>query len=157
MTFSQLLLVAASLVGPALGCGDEILQEFKRYFRKYKEPAERVEAVLALEGVEQAEVVDLLLPVLRDMVPQVVWAAVQVLGAFEEPGPVEHLLEVLGKQKKAEVRIGLLQAIQKGGYGPLGESVYDCLGDRSWEIRRQAAITLGAAGAEAGAEFLVPL
>ena len=45
---------------------DEIVKEFKRYFKKYKDSATRVEAILALEGTESAEVVKVLVPVLKD-------------------------------------------------------------------------------------------
>ena len=73
-------------VASALLCGadDEIVKEFKKYFRKYKETPIRVEAILALEGVESSAVVNALFPVLKDKETEVVDAAVRVLGGFRK-------------------------------------------------------------------------
>ena len=64
----------------ALGADDELLKEFKRYFRKYKESAERIEAVLSLDELDVGGVVDLLVPILKDKDPDVVSASVRVSG-----------------------------------------------------------------------------
>ena len=81
------LLVIVSLTGFA-HADDEIVKEFKKYFKKYKDTPTRVEAVLALEGTESAKVVDALVPVLKDKEPEVVRAAVRVLAAFETRPPL---------------------------------------------------------------------
>ena len=58
-----LLAALCAVAGAALAQGDdEILTEFKRYFRKYKDTPTRIEAVLALEGCELPEMVSVLAP-----------------------------------------------------------------------------------------------
>ena len=62
MLLETLLTPLLLLVGSALG-DDEIVKEFKKYFKKYKDAATRVEAIYALEGTESTGVVKVLLPV----------------------------------------------------------------------------------------------
>ena len=58
VALALVLLAGLAAALPAQGSGDEeILLEFKRYFRKYKDTPTRIEAVLALEGCESPEVV----------------------------------------------------------------------------------------------------
>ena len=54
---SHAVLALFALAAPALAGDDEIVKEFKRYFKKYKDTPTRVEAVLALEGTESNAVV----------------------------------------------------------------------------------------------------
>lgn len=125
---------------------DEIVKEFKKYFRKYKDTPTRVEAVLALEGTESAKVVDALVPVLKDKEPEVVRAAVRVLAGFGTRPPVERMLATLASKKDEAVRVGLLRAVSAGRYGEVQEFVLPLLEDGSWEVRRRAVQALVATG-----------
>lgn len=136
---------------------DEILGEFQRYFRKFKDTPTRVEAILALEGVESAGVVDVLLPVLVDEENDVVRAAIRVLAAFETAEPVAEIFARLAVDKREEVRSGLLCAIAEGGYQGPPDALLTCLADRSWEVRRRALEALATRGAEDHVESMVPL
>ena len=149
-----LLLVPVALAVPQ---DLDTVKDFKKFFRKYKETAERVEAVLALEGIEHAVVVDVLLPVLKDKEPLVVSAAVRVLGSFAERLPVDHMLARLEKEKHSGVRVGVLRAIAAGGYGALGEPVLACLSDKAWDVRRRAVQALASSGETAHGPALEPL
>ena len=153
--------VAASVAGNVAEVSritdEEIVKEFKRYFKTYKDSATRVEAILALEGVESVEVASALLPVLRDDDPVVVDTAVRVLSGFESRPPVDWLLERLAKEKKQPIRIGLLRAVQAGGYSGAGEALSECLGDRDWEIRRYAVQALASGQEEGSDQLLLPL
>ncbi|MEM9799885.1 MAG: HEAT repeat domain-containing protein [Planctomycetota bacterium] len=135
---------AAAPLAPAQD--DEIVREFKKYFRKYKDTAARVEAILALEGAEVPAVVDVLVPVLSDDDPEVARAAARVLAGFETRPPVDRLLAEFEGERKEAVRIGLLEAMRAGGYGSLGEPVVEALQDKSWAVRRHAVLALCASG-----------
>ncbi|MCZ6598748.1 MAG: HEAT repeat domain-containing protein [Planctomycetota bacterium] len=139
------------------GADDEIVKEFKKYFRKYKDTATRVEAVLALEGTESIAVVGALVPVLKDKEPEVVRAAVRVLGGFETRPPVDALLARLEKNKDERVRSGLLRAIALGRYGGIREFVLPSLEDGSWEVRRRAVQALTETRDPMVAESIAPL
>lgn len=136
---------------------DEIVKEFKKYFRKYKDTPTRVSAVLDLEGAEDPEVVKVLLPVLGGDEPDVTRAAVRVLSTFKGQRPIAALFEALESQKKEGVRVGLLRAIAAGGYAGATTPILTCLEDKSWEVRRRALMALATTGDPTVAEYVLPL
>ena len=91
-TFATCALALGALLP---GGDDETLQEFKKFFRKYTTSAERVEAVLALDTVEDAGVVDVMLPLLSDADPLVAEAALRVLSSFTTVPPIERLVALM--------------------------------------------------------------
>ena len=159
MSRALLLLLALLLpLGPVAASGgdDEIVKEFRKYFRKFKDTPTRVEAVMALQGTESEGVVTVLIPVLADPEPEVVRAAIEVLGTFASRPPVEAIFLRLAEEKREPVRVGLLRAIARGGYAGPPEPLLDCLGDKAWDVRRRAIQAL-AARAEAGAAPAIAL
>jgi len=136
---------------------DEIVDEFKRYYRKYDDVASRVEAILSLEGVESAEVVEVLVPVLDEASSEEVRAAVSILAAFETEAPRDALLAELEETKDSRVRAGLLRAVAQSDYEGVVEPIVACLEDRDWDVRRRALQALGASGDPSVAEFVLPL
>ncbi len=143
---------------PGLAAQDEeIVKEFKKYFRKYKDPDARIEAVLALLGAETPGVVDALVPVLGDKDPEVGRAAARVLASFETRPPVDALIARLEKEKKEPVRLGLLEAMRSGKYTALGEPVVLALEDKGWAVRRMAVLALAAGGDPAVVPVIAPL
>ncbi len=150
-------LVLLVLAGLALAADDEILKDFRKYFRKYKDSASRVEAVLALEGVPDVALVDVLEPVLRDKDGAVVSAAVRVLSGCTEPAQVTALLTLLEESRKEEVQLGLLRVLAAGSIAHDGAAVTALLEARSWEVRRRAIQALVATARPEHAAALVPL
>ncbi len=145
--------VPATSAGPsafAAVADDEIVREFRKYFRKFKDTATRVEAILALEGEQSVAVVEALVPILGDRDGEVVDAAVRVLGSFEARPAIDAVFTALAEQKGEAERRGLLRAVAVGGYQGGGEALAECLEDRSWTIRYRAVQALEARG-EAGA------
>jgi Mg-chelatase subunit ChlD len=136
---------------------DEIIAEFKKYYRKYKNVDQKIEAILALEGVEAKEVVDVLLPLFSAPEGEVVEAASRVLGQFKTRGPIDHVFAKLEKERKPERRAGILDAVMRGGYVDLGEALLDCLKDRDWNVRRLALMAVAAGGKEGNAVRCLPL
>ncbi len=139
---------------------DPTLEQFKKYFRKHKDTPTRVEAILSLEGVENPEVVDLLLPMLEDPEPLLARAAVRVLSGFETQPPFDRVFLALTQETKEARRVGLLQVVGAPRAKPLEgftAAVVPCLSDGSWIVRRQAAVVLGGAGDPSAAAALAPL
>lgn len=147
-------LLMLSLAPLGLAQDLETVSDFRKYYKKFKENAERIESVLALEGFDHPAVVDALITVLPKAQPPVVDVIVRVLGGFEEQAPIDRLLAVLEKEKKEVVRVTILRALEAGGYSPLGEAVTECLEDRSWDVRRRAVRALAATGDSA---FVAPI
>ena len=152
-----LFLFALLTVAAVAPQDDEIVKEFKKYFRKYKDSATRVEAVLALEGTESLEVVDVLVPILGDADPEVARSAIRVLSGFKTRPLVDELLLVLAKAKDVHVRVGILQAIESGRYSGTKEILAPLLQDGEWEVRRRTLQALLATEGAAVAEAVEPL
>jgi len=152
-----LLCLPVCLAGAAIGQDDEIVAEFRKYFRKYKDTATRVEAVYALEGVESPEVVTVLLPVLKLDDPDVVRAAVRILSEFETRPPKERVVAELAEAGDAGVRAGLLQAVAAGRYPGGGEAIAELLLEKDWEVRRRAVQAVASLAEPGAAEAIAPL
>lgn len=135
-----------AVAAPLPAAADDSVKDFKKFFKKLKDSASRVEAVLTLLDVESPDVVDVLVPKLGDKDPEVARAAARVLSSFKERPPVDRLIARFEKEKKDGVRLGLLEAMRKGGYDGLGEVVAEALTDKSWAVRRLAVLALAAGG-----------
>lgn len=146
-----LLLGPLAALAPA-GQDAEVVKEFRKYFKKYKDTPTRVEAVLALEGNESPKVVDALVDVVRAAEPDVQRAIVRVLASFETRPPIDAVLAELEKNKREGVRLALLDAIAAGGYTGAEPIVAELLDDKSWNVRRQALGALARSAAAAPAE-----
>lgn len=136
---------------------DDTVRDFRRYFRRYEDTATRVEAILALEGIESTKVVDALVPILKHEEFEVVRAAVSILAAFETDEPIAHIWETIDDKRDEPTRVGLLWAIADGGYGGDPEVFEELLEDRSWEVRRRAANAVVSSGLENAAAMVAPL
>jgi HEAT repeat protein len=134
--------------------GDETLQNFKKYYGTYKDTPSRVEAILTLEGHEDAGVVEVLLPKLKEADSEIVRSTVRVLAAFKTRPPVEVLLAALKNDKTEATRTGILRALAEGKYSDVGPAVQSCLADKSWDVRRRAIQAL-VAGKTPGIEDLI--
>ncbi len=160
-TFARLLALFAALclsLAPAYAGDDEIVAEFKKYFKQYKDTATRVDAVLSLEDADSAAVVEALIPVLKlTEDPDVVRAAIRVLSKFKSDAPKAALFAALEAQKDEAVRSGLLQAAAAGKYSGANESLKKLLVDKSWDLRRRAVDALVASGDASVAEAILPL
>jgi hypothetical protein len=160
---SRLLLSAGVLLSLGIGLGAsrpqaggdaEIVAEFKRYFRKYKDTATRVEAVLALEGSESPEVVGTLVPLFDAVEPEVASAMTRVLSRFKTRPPVERLLLELPAVQSPTAKIGLLRALAFARYPDSGAAILPFLGDDAWDVRRRAIQALVALGDPSAAEAI---
>lgn len=154
-----LLAAHAAPTGPPSPRGDEeIVKEFKKYYRKFKETAQRHEAILSLEGADTPGVVKVLLPVLSSDELELRDAAVRVLGGLKSRSAIEAVFAALAEQKKEEVRVGLLRAISAGGYSGDSEALLECLTDKkSWDVRRRAVEALAARGDAGAGAAIAPL
>ncbi len=135
----------------------EILKEFKKYFRKYKDPVERMEAIMALEDVEDPKVVTVLVKLIKDKDASVRQTAINVLATFGTRAPIDALLLRLAEEKDSLLRGGILQAIELGKYHHDGVATSECLADKDWRVRRAALKVLGNLGNQELLPLIVPL
>jgi HEAT repeat protein len=137
--------------------GDETLSTFKKYYATYKDTPSRVEAILTLEGHEEAEVVEVLLPKLKEADSEIVRAVVRVYSGFKSKPPVDAMLAALKADKNEAVRVGILRAFAEGKFSETGPAVQACLADKSWEVRRRAVQAIQASGRPDAAALIAPL
>jgi hypothetical protein len=79
---------------------DEMAKDFKKFFRKEKDPSMRVELVYSLEGEESVSIAAVLIPVLTDKQSDAARAARIVLSGFRDHLNRLPLLEVVEEGKK---------------------------------------------------------
>src|SRR6185503_15951463 len=151
------LVLLGSFVSAPLAQGpgdDEILIEFKRYFRKYKDTPTRVESVLALEGCELPEVVDVLAPLFDTAEPEVGVAVLRVLSKFKTRPPIDRLLSELSTATET-VKIGLLRVLAQAHYADTQAGILPLIEDQAWDVRRRAIQALVALGDPAVGETIL--
>lgn len=89
---------------------DEMAKDFKKFFRKEKDPAMRVELIYSLQGEESVAIAEVLLPVLADKQPDAARAARIVFCGFRKQLNRQPLLELAEKAKKHVSVAHILQA-----------------------------------------------
>lgn len=151
----RLLLLCLLTLSPALD--DGVLKEFKRYFKKYKDSATRVEAILALEDTEDPGVPKVLIPILKDADGEVQRAAIRVLGTLHAEPQVAAFLGLLQKESKPELKSGMLRAVTLGAYPSAAPLLPPLLADSDWRVRRDAIAALLRVSPEQAAAALLPL
>ena len=151
------LLTLLLLPALALGGDDEIVREFKKYFRKFKDTPTRIEAIYSLDGADTPGVVKVLVPVLNDQEPEIVDAVVTVLGALKSKAAIDEVFLRLGADKREPVRVGLLRAIGEGGFQGDSEMLIECLADKAWDVRRRAVQALQARSEKSAIPEILPL
>ncbi len=136
--------VSHSVPSLAVPTDEEILKEFKKYFRKFKETSDRVEAIMALDGTDSPQLVDVLLPILKDKDTEVVDAAVKILAGLKGETSVAAVFVALAEKKDEPSRLGILRVIAEGGLKGDYEPLLECLSDKSWRIRYRVVLALAA-------------
>ncbi|MFT5689633.1 MAG: HEAT repeat protein [Planctomycetota bacterium] len=123
---------------------DDVVLEFNRFFKKYKDAPTRVEAVLALDGTDTIGVAEALLPVLIDEFPTVADAAIQILSGLKAEPPVLYLLERMEKEKKGPLLEALLEVMAGGHFVAAAPMTIEFLESRHWPVRRRAVLAVTA-------------
>lgn len=155
-------LCLTALFGPpaAAAVQDGTLADFRRLFPRFKESADRVEAIRALKGLELPELVEVLTPLLLDGDIKVAEAAREILAGFKTPAPIEALFQRALAEKKVELRAALLWSAADGRYPPPEaalEKLRKWLTDKQWTLRRRVVQLLAPHADAAGLDALLPL
>ncbi len=93
----------------------DAVREFKRFFKKYPKPAQRVEAVMSLESIDCPEAVHALTPLLRHKEPDIQKAAKLVLSGYKAPETYKAVLEGLPELTDREMRAQMFDVISRAG------------------------------------------
>ncbi|MBK8100174.1 MAG: hypothetical protein IPK26_23985 [Planctomycetes bacterium] len=97
----------------------EAVKEFQKQFRKFKEPAMQVEAVMTLKGAECPEAADELLRLLKHPTADVQNAALAVIESFQSPKTFQAWIDGYLALKDAEAQATLAKVFGRAK-GPGG-------------------------------------
>lgn len=139
-TLAALLYLACALLVSSVSFAqnEDIVRDFKKYYAKFKDAPSRREAVLSLKGVEGADVVDALAPLLKEPEPVVVDAVIEVFSGFTSEDSKLALGLALEKASATEQKAGLLQATRNGKYKLPTKTLHALVNDSNWGVRRYA-------------------
>jgi hypothetical protein len=93
----------------------DAVQEFRRFFRKFKTVEEQVEAVRTLEGMECVEACDELFPLLDHKVPEIARAARAVLSGYRDPATFAGFVAALPDMKDQGRRAAVIEVLGAAG------------------------------------------
>jgi hypothetical protein len=137
----------------------EELALFRKYYSSAKSAAERREAVLTLEHIDDPGVLAVLYPRLgeKDVEPGVAEAIVRVLAGFQTEAQQRQVFDTLKAEKAEAGKLALLQVIALGRWKDRLGILPAQLADKSWEVRRRALEALVACGDASVAQTIAPL
>ncbi|MEO0479728.1 MAG: HEAT repeat domain-containing protein [Planctomycetota bacterium] len=133
---------------PAIGQGPEdILRDFKRYFRTVKTDEDRVEAVRTLEDAESPAAVKELIKLLSHKVPEIAKSAQRVLAGYEEEATFAKAIEGLVDMKDGPAKARLIRALGDGSHKQAEPAMIEVLADtKSDEVQFAALRSLARIG-----------
>lgn len=157
MNFRPLLLVFVtflSLVAGPLGAQSpeerrEAVQEFRRFFRKFKTVEDRIEAVRTLEGMECPEACAELVELLDYKEPEIALTARTVLAGYRDPASFATIIAELPEMDDQHRRAVLIEVLGEASIrDAMPEIVRIATEDRkaSEEVKYAAAKAVAAAG-----------
>lgn len=135
---------------------DETVVDFKKFYPTFTEPAQKIEAILALEGHDTPDLVELVLPILQETDFEVRAAALRVLSQQKTPESVAALIGGL-KAKNPAVRAGAAEALGKGGRKEAIPELKRVMGESAPEPKAAAALAIGKLGDRSANELLIKL
>ncbi len=133
---------------------DETVQDFKRFYRRTKDPVEKVEIIHSLEGLDTPEVARVLQNLLADSDKAIADAALIVITRLPSPEARAPLLRVLEKGKPVEILAAVVRAAGAGKWHEYGEAIRPLLEHKDPTVRLWAAVAPGLLGDPATMEAL---
>jgi len=127
-----------------------LVAEFRRYYDDDRPVRERLLAVRTLEGLDSLAAAEALLPAFEDEDAAVREAAVEVVGAMEDPAVAQYLTEeVLLERRMARrerLQRGVMRTLGRMRHAAALEPLLERLDERDEAMRRAAIDALGSLG-----------
>lgn len=134
----------------------DAVREFERYFKKYKEEAMQVEAVMTLEGNECPEAAATLIDLLSHKEPGVRDAALTVLSGYSQQSTFQTLIDELPDERNSEVQAIAIKVLGGSRIRAAVPAIEQIAGDSgaNEDVKYQAARALASIG-DAGQAGLI--
>jgi len=139
---------------------DEMIAEFKRFYRGRASVAEKIEAIHVLDRSDTVEAVEALVDCFDDPDFSVRQAAVEVLGGYRSPECAQYLIDNIVANKrlrKNEHKLVAVEALSHMGHSFAIEPIAELLDEDDDELLRACAMALGRMKARGAALRLVEL
>ena len=112
----------------------DAVKEFKRFYRKFKEVSQKVEAIYTLKGNECPAACDELLELLTANEPDLRKAALDVVTTYSAADTWEHVLADL-KSKRGADKAAIIDALGRAGVKSAVPTLIDQAADRDADVR----------------------
>lgn len=141
-----MLATALLLAAPMFMQADETVKDFKRFYRKEKDPLNKIELIYSLEKIDDAGVAKVMIPILTDKNPELAAAALAIVTQLPSSGARKPLLDLLVEGKNKVLLPTILRATADGRWSEFAPAsrVYLANGDatvRLWAVTAAGALT----------------
>jgi HEAT repeat protein len=134
----------------------DAVKEFKRFYGKYKDVPQKVEAVYTLKGNECVPACDELLKLLLDNEPDIRKAALDVVTTYKLDATWEHVIAAL-KDKRGPERAAAIDAMGRAGVKSAVPALMALAADKDAETRYAIVRALGRLGDPAAQDAIAML
>lgn len=123
----------------------DAVKEFKRFYRKFKEVPQKVEAIYTLKGNECAPALDELLKLLADQQEDIRKAALDVVTGYTAGATWEHVIASL-KDRRGVERSATIDALGRAGIRAANPTLIELAADKDADTRYAVVRALARTG-----------
>ena len=149
--------LALALAAPLFFQAEETVKDFKTFYRKEKDPMNKIELIHSLKDLDHPGVAKVLIPILDDKNPDLAAAALQVVTQLPSSGSRLPLLEIVVEGKPKEVLQPLLRAAADGRWTEFAEANRGYLEAKEDGLRLWAVTVAGSLGDSPSLEAICTL
>jgi len=138
-----MLATALLLAAPMFIQADETVKDFKRFYKKEKDPLNKIELIFSLEDIDDAGVAKVMIPILTDKDPNLAAAALKVVTQLPSAESRAPLLNLLLDGKPKDLLPSILRASADGKWVEFADA------SREYLVHKDATVRLWAVTAAA--------
>jgi len=139
-----MLATALLLAAPMFMQADETVKDFKRFYRKEKDPLNKIELIYSLEGIDDPGVAAVMIPILTEDDADLAQAALAVVTQLPSAAARRPLLDLLIEGKDTDLLPTILRATADGRWAEFAEASRSYLGASDATVRLWAVTVAGA-------------
>ncbi|MCP4094163.1 MAG: VWA domain-containing protein [Planctomycetes bacterium] len=138
-----MLATALLLAAPMFMQADETVKDFKRFYKKEKDPLNKIELIYSLEDIDDAGVAKVMIPILTDKNPDLAAAALKVVIQLPSAESRAPLLNLLVEGKSKDLLPSILRATADGKWTEFAEASRVYLENKDATVRLWAVTAAG--------------
>ena len=138
-----MLATALLLAAPMFMQTDETVKDFKRFYKKEKDPLNKIELIYSLEDIDDPGVAKVMIPILTDKDSTLAAAALQVLIQLPSAEARQPLLNLLIEGKSKDLLPSIMRATADGKWTEFADASRVYLLDKDATVRLWAVTAAG--------------